>query len=175
MQDDFVKLTSAVYRILDYFPEGDPLKYKTKEKVLVLMENLISKKQEKNKIVEDIDILLGCLQIGKDQGWLNSLNSLIVINEYQKIKNGFLSVVNTEGVQKRDAPSFVLNFPKRQKIILDFLSKNEKAQVVDLQKVLPEVTKRTIRRDLDELLAGKRISRSGEFNQIFYKILDRTR
>jgi DeoR/GlpR family transcriptional regulator of sugar metabolism len=50
------------------------------------------------------------------------------------------------------------------------LDKNKKAQVMDLQKVLPDITKRTIRRDLEDLLRASKIMRMGEFNQVFYKI-----
>jgi DeoR/GlpR family transcriptional regulator of sugar metabolism len=42
---------------------------------------------------------------------------------------------------------------------------------MDLQKVLPNITKRTIRRDLDELLETGKIIRMGEFNRVFYKIV----
>ena len=59
----------------------------------------------------------------------------------------------------------------RQRKILQILAKNQKAQVSDLIKELPTVTKRTIRRDLDDLLKGGRIVRVGEFNQVYYKML----
>ena len=41
---------------------------------------------------------------------------------------------------------------------------------MDLQTILPDITKRTIRRDLDELLESGKITRLGDFNQVFYKI-----
>src|SRR5437868_6535715 len=53
--------------------------------------------------------------------------------------------------------------------LLDMLSKREKAQVADLIKELPSVTKRTIRRDLDDLLKKGKIVRVGEWNQVFYQ------
>jgi len=58
----------------------------------------------------------------------------------------------------------------RQRKILEFLEQNKKAQVMDLTAVLPNVTKRTIRRDLDELLKTGRVAREGEFNQVLYRI-----
>jgi len=65
--------------------------------------------------------------------------------------------------------SFAPIFSDRQKKILDFLQEHKKAQVMDLQTILPNITKRTIRRDLDELLKMGRIIRLGEFNQVFYR------
>jgi DeoR/GlpR family transcriptional regulator of sugar metabolism len=63
------------------------------------------------------------------------------------------------------------NLTARQQKIIEFLKQKEKAQVADLQQVLPDVTKRTIRRDLDELLVSGIIVRMGEFNQVFYQIV----
>jgi len=177
MQDKILKLTNAVYKILEFFPESDPLKNKAKDKALAIMEN-------PNQ--EDIDILLGYLWIAKTQGWLNSANYLIVLGEYEKIKKEIGPVVrhpSTSSVQAQKAPEPVLlitgtdeksgpiyNLSPRQKRIIDFLASNEKAQVMDLQKTLPDVTKRTIRRDLDELLSAGKIARFGEFSQVFYRL-----
>ena len=82
-----VKLTNTVYKILEFFPESDPLKNRAKDRALAIMEHLISldetsgwlsfqKEKIKVQLLEDIDILLGYLWIGKSQGWLNSANCL---------------------------------------------------------------------------------------------------
>ena len=57
-----------------------------------------------------------------------------------------------------------------QKKILEILSERGRAQVSDFKTVLLDVTKRTIRRDLDELLRNGKVIRAGEWNQVFYKI-----
>lgn len=237
MENRFLKLTNTVYKLLEFFPESDPLKHRAKDRALVIMENLIlangAEAKEKAypvkfaeggvpteagqinrvklQICEDIDILLGYLWIGKTQGWLNSSNCLIVSNEYERIKEEFSpvveipkqqpiekeTVVEQEYFQTSDESSSeasgedeeTVNFieslitsnPKeedssfkgitaRQQKILEFLSANERAQVVDLKKILPDVTKRTIRRDLDELMELGKIIRMGSFNQIYYQI-----
>lgn len=215
--DKFLKLTNTVYKILEFFPESDPLKNRAKDKALVIMEHLIlinetsgwasfQKEKIKVQLLEDIDILLGYFWIGKSQGWLNSINYLIIANEYEKIRstiepiteltqklpginNSFVLQENTvlEEVKElestQESNDVVLNntddkkeqateyfLSDRHKNILKFLSQNEKAQVMDLQKILPDVTKRTIRRDLDDLMKLGKIIRSGDFNQVFYKI-----
>lgn len=58
----------------------------------------------------------------------------------------------------------------RQNRILELLRTKEKAQVWELQKVFPEVTKRTLRRDLDDLLEKKLVERHGEWNAVFYRM-----
>jgi len=176
MDDKIKKLTNAVYRVLEFFPESDPLKNRAKDKALEIMHN---------PKVEDIDVLLGYLWIGKMQGWINSVNFLIISNEYEKLKGEikFTSEVRQspieEPVQFQFLPKRVVESKKkseesklsgRQKQIVDYLNKNERGQVMDLQRVLPKVTKRTIRRDLDSLLEAGRVIREGDFNQVVYKL-----
>ena len=234
MDNKFLKLTNTVYKVLEFFPESDPLKNRAKDKALSIMEHLVlinetsgwasfQKEKVKVQLLEDIDIFLGYLWIGKSQSWLNSVNCLIITNEYEKIKKEIGPIIepimeltqklpgidssptnfelkevadekemfspkltedksilqesiqtsaesvldNTEAKEEEIPDCFVSN---RQKKILEFLGKNEKAQVMDLQTILPDITKRTIRRDLDELLEAGKIARFGDFNQVFYKI-----
>ena len=199
MENKFLKLTNTVYKVLEFFPEADPLKTRAKDKALAIMEHLISvndnsgwvsfqKEKIKVQLSEDIDILLGYLWIGEAQGWLNSTNCIIISNEYEKIKKEFSPIIEpieppkpvldntvekkpqvvSTGINVKIPGSF--NISGRQKKIIEFLNKNEKAQVMDLMSVLPNVTKRTIRRDLDELMKFEKITRLGEFNQVFYRI-----
>lgn len=192
MDENFLKITSIAYRLFDYFPDADPLGDRAKQKILDLSEKFVlfcsSDGQEKERlqqqILEDIDTVLGFLEIGKTQGWASSVNFLIIRNEYRKIKNQqrFFwdkkrtqiikkPVLNKMEAQRIEASEFLIKFSDRQQKIIEFLKDRERAQVMDLQKVLPTVTKRTIRRDLDELLASGRVVRLGEFNQVFYQLV----
>lgn len=168
IMNNILKLTSAVYKILEYFPESDPLKNRAKEKALDVMSRIsgIPPVAGENTIQEDIKILLGYLEVAKSQGWMSSANYIIISNEFEKIKK---EICGKEPIWETpfDRPQV---FPSRQGKILEFLNKNQKAQVVDLQVILPDVTKRTIRRDLDELLVSGKIVRMGEFNEVFYRI-----
>jgi DeoR/GlpR family transcriptional regulator of sugar metabolism len=42
--------------------------------------------------------------------------------------------------------------------------------VMGLQAILPDVTKRTIRRDLDELIRLGRVVRTGDYNGVSYQL-----
>jgi DeoR/GlpR family transcriptional regulator of sugar metabolism len=57
----------------------------------------------------------------------------------------------------------------RAKKILGLLDAKGKAQVWELQKVLPQVTKRTLRRDLDTLVQKGLLERKGQWNTVFYQ------
>ena len=210
MENDFVKITNAAYRILDFFPDSDPLKNKAKEKVLSILENLtlisdakgwISLKKEKVSadLLDDIEVLESYLKLAKYQGFIDNINFLIITKEYSKIKEQIsppkgvvrqsLEIVSAPketqeklllGQTLKDSPKgqqiMEVNkndkeeYSERQVKILQILTEQGKAQVSDIIKELPDITKRTIRRDLDNLLKRGKIMRVGEFNQIFYVI-----
>ncbi|MBI3631469.1 MAG: DeoR family transcriptional regulator [Candidatus Staskawiczbacteria bacterium] len=194
MEEKFIKITSAVYRLLDFFPEGEPLKNRAKDKALAITEGLISLRKpapaDKDKLLsqflEDIEILLNYLKIAKSFGWIDSVNFLIVSKEYENIKKQ----ITPERQPERQMEKIVFGEPKppaiavvqiqkvtpeflisdRQKKILQILGEKGKAQVSDFKAVLGDITKRTIRRDLDDLLKNKKIIRTGEWNQVFYEV-----
>ncbi len=203
MDSDFIKITNAAYKILDFFPDADPLKNKAKEKVLAILENMtlisdakgwISLKKEKAsaQLLDDIEVLESYLKLGKYQGWIDSVNFLIIIKEYSSIKNNIsaprglvrqsLAIMPDakdnklieqpvkETPKNNQIQKIAEEYPDRQKKILQILTERGKAQVSDIIKELPHITKRTIRRDLDHLLKRRAITRVGEFNQVFYII-----
>lgn len=103
----------------------------------------------------------------------------ILFREYGKMKT-FCSAILAEpvkeekpktqaqGVSRQGQGRVMLS--SRQNKIVEILQTKEKAQVWELQKIMPEVTKRTLRRDLDDLLGRKLIERQGEWNAVFYRL-----
>jgi len=181
MENNFAKLTNAVCDLSEFLPETDLLKNKIKETALKTMDSLILvfranewvqikdclpgvKEKSANDSLQGIVQLLNYLEINKKQNLLRGLNYLIISNEYKKIKN------NLEILEILKKP----NLPPRQEKIIEILKEKGKAQVMDINQVLKDVTKRTIRRDLDELLGAKKIEREGRFNGVFYKMADGT-
>lgn len=97
-----LQITSIVYKILDYLPDQDPLKYKAKEKALSILEktnalfssrwislkNYFSPEREKEmvQLLEDIEALENYLVVARHQGWINHINFLIIQKEYDAIK-----------------------------------------------------------------------------------------
>lgn len=199
MEDNFVKVINATYKVLNFLPEGEPLKNKAKEKVLAILENLtlvssakgwVSLKKESAavRLLNDIEILETYLKLGKYQGWIDNINFLILSKEYDIIKRQIkppqglikqsLEIIPEvektaiQPAQKLDAlqsGGVSEKFSERQDKILKILSERGKIQVADIIKEIPNITKRTIRRDLDNLLKKGEIVRIGEFNQVFYQ------
>ena len=57
---------------------------------------------------------------------------------------------------------------KRQEKILELLKKQEKIQVQDIQKVIPKTIKRTLRRDLGNLMEQGMLRREGSGKMTYY-------
>lgn len=84
----------------------------------------------------------------------------------------------TETEEKKESPLNEVQLPvflqaanfERQEKILAFLKEQGRAQVWQIKQVLPEVTKRTLRRDFDNLLKKGLVERIGERNNTFYQL-----
>src|SRR3989344_1406913 len=190
MDNNFIKIINATYKLLDFFPEGDPLKNKAKEKTLLIMEKLAAVLVD-STLDDDIGMLQYYLELAKGQGWIHDINFLIVKKEWELVRQGLrvTSMVKPNETKHLRPKDMVLEIPVpvaehsssqekaysgRQEKILKILNRREKVQVQDIIKEMPNVTKRTIRRDLDDLLKKGKITRMGEFNQVVYQKIDGT-
>ena len=191
MSQDFVKITAAAYRVFDTLPDGDPLKNRAKELALEIMDIAVARNGDAVKLGQHITSLENYLQIAKDLGWLSDMNVLILAKEYRQLMatnnqdtrlpaRQARNKLQTSTKPQSSNPKTQTTNPKpaksddslsgRQQEIMKILQENQKAQVADIIKKLPDITKRTIRRDLDDLLKRGKVKRAGTFNQIFYQI-----
>jgi len=225
MQENYVKIINATYKLLEFFPDNEPLKYKAKERALKILENLtlisdasgwvsLQKEKASAELLDDIEILKNYLKLGKYQGWVGGINFLILLKEYDGVKSQItppkgsiknsLEIISKIGprievkdlvsgkIPKNDKPDIqddglVKANPllqvippeiiedqskakERQEKILNIIYGRGKAQVSDIIKEIPNITKRTIRRDLDELLKKAKVVRNGEWNKVFYQL-----
>ena len=146
------------------------------------------------RALKELGALLACFYEAKERNLAFSANFLVLERAYGKVRGILEKIAQVEEVKpfpelsrafssKKEATSESLpamapvssgatlgELSSRQQKILDLLTSKGKAQVWELQKLLPEVTKRTLRRDLDDLLKRNLIERAGEWNAIFYKI-----
>lgn len=79
--------------------------------------------------------------------------------------------IESEEEAKADdgAPFLTAAQIERQTLIMEFLKEKGNAQVWEIQKIFPRVSKRTIRRDFASLLEQGLIERTGERNTTAYK------
>ena len=196
--DFFVRLTLATHKVVIILPKEDPLRAQVQDSANKLLVSLILlvQEQERNvisKAVREIGELIAYLNYAKRIAQINPQNFVVLEREYNKVGEFLrkLHQSNTElalyqagsgAALSRSPKSFSPKPPKsdlgapksdlstRQTRILELMRNKPKVQVWELQKVLPEVTKRTLRRDLDGLLERSFIIRQGEWNQVFYQI-----
>ena len=182
----FIKLTTNLYRLTILFPKKEPLRYKIRELADNILANciLIFKKepsQSKKLILEIqsyIEVLDSYLELAKSQNWVSPFDVLEIQKEYANLigelnrseesKTRVLipetagSVVEEESTQGKE---------DRQSKILEFLRQRGRAQVGELQQILPDVSKRTLRRDFEFLLKQGIVERIGEKSSTFYQLL----
>lgn len=191
-RDHYINLTMAVYRVTELFPENDPLKIKIREKANDLLADLIlfcSNNSAWNKtldiiaIEKHIDVINAFFDLAQEQDLVDPRNFLVLKEEYIKIRNNLLLVGITsqslsaltgrtgaeQGFVEKKEMEIGLN--ERQKKILKVLEKKDRIQVWEIKEILPNVTKRTLRRDFEYLLNQGLIKRIGERNETFYQLV----
>ena len=142
------------------------------------------------KIKENLEVLKSYFEIAKWQNWVSYFDFLKVEERYKEIDNSFKKEIELfEKKQNLDIqPSVVKKEKKgrsrvsssdalfnetlnqRKRKILKFLKEKGKAQVWQIKEIFPDVTKRTLRRDFEQLLKKDIIIRIGEKNNTFYKL-----
>jgi len=160
------------------------------------LEKLNHSAQQDNFLIfeteKNLEIIISYFEVAKWQNWVSYFDILEIKENYDRIKSDLLKSVSVENSEpkiidsalKKDwqtkpkKPSF-LNKEKekgrqglneRKEKILKILKEKEKIQVWELNKLLPEVSKRTLRRDFEQLLKQGLVQRIGERNNTFYKL-----
>lgn len=138
-----------------------------------------------------IDEIGEYLALARARNLVNREDFLFIKQEYDKLSDELEKIKSRPAlasVQAKEIAQAKPNQPKiktgperpeaeedltsRQKKILEVLRKRGNAQVSDLQEFLPQVSKRTLRRDLDGLLGQKFVVRVGQWNEVYYKLTD---
>lgn len=195
-KDNLVQLTTNLYRLTLLFPKKEPLRYKMRELADDILANLVtvqffsnpgqveSEPEQEGKILEikkDLKILNSYFEIAEKQNWISPSEMLEVKGGYDRIGEGL--VQGEEAPEERTASLLISetgqeiketfdfnNLDSRKERILDILKERGKSQVWEINRVLPQVSKRTLRRDFQYLLEKGLIQRIGEKNDTFYQI-----
>lgn len=189
-----LQVTNELYRITLLFPKKEPLRYKMRQLSNEVLANFVDLSKERDlqkevRIIEDsnhkIEILDGFFDIARAQNWVRPSDILDLQKEYNEIKTGFLSI--SSGNERQEKGQVATHVPvvekpykenkekeiilsNRQEKILRILEDKNSAQVNDIKDYFPDTSKRTLRRDLKELLDIELISRKGERNTTRYEV-----
>ena len=187
--DSLIQLTANLYRLTLLFPKKEPLRYKMREKAV----DILTKPNEK-----DLEILDSFFEVALVQQWTSSSELLAVKTKYDNLKRELNSerkevqketLFSSEKKEKtesnsqlkpqlaeeKETNSFINqksfnNINQRQEKIIEFLKENGRAQVWQIKEIMPDITKRTLRRDFEYMLSQGLIKRIGERNDTFYQI-----
>ena len=162
-----IKITLALYRVTEFFPKKEPLKFFLREKSNQILNNVILFFPD--KVLKDINILQTYFEIAEKQNWVKRENFLVLKKEYNKIKEEILKIQSaSEGFKTVDSNEKIIK--QRHKKILKFLQEKKQVQVKDLKEIFPLLTKRTLRRDFDYLLKAGLVKRIGQANGTLYQL-----
>jgi len=136
-------------------------------------------------------VLDSFLEIARLQNWVSSNKISLIKEKYLTMMNMIEEMIKKEREKEpeklampqkepifleQEAVSSVPILTKteklneRQKTILETLKEKEKAQVWHFKKIFPEVSKRTLRRDFEQLYTRGLVERIGERNNTFYRL-----
>ena len=181
-KSDLIQLTNHLYQVTLLFPKKESLRYKMRE----LADEILAKwvrsdpqhphwprlNPKQNLILEDLEILDSFFEVAKTQNWVKSSKLLFLQQQYQNLKDQFQSQAPKEeqieeSIEQVKKESLI---NERQQKILEILKEKGQSQVWEVQKVFPNVSKRTLRRDFRALLKQGIIERRGKRNTTFYQI-----
>ena len=194
----FIKLFRSVYRVTALLQESEPLKFKIRELAdkiladLIFLENSKINFQKKKgrgptsadslclHILSKIEILNIYFDLAREQEIADAKNFLILKQSYDKIidqiKQSCKDIepdIKYSQLKKNPVsfPNLDLDVSKRQKEILKILKERKQIQVGELKKFFPSLSKRTLRRDLENLLKQSLVQRAGQWNKVYYKLV----
>ena len=160
----------------------------------------ISPKEYMGDSRADLEVLDAFFDVAKEQNWVSPEEILKLQENYSKLKDELKTETDLEMTltlpldKEKEAKNEFIMLPlkedkssshpfvaareaeedcsisERQEKILAFLKEQGRAQVWQIKQVLPEVTKRTLRRDFESLLKKGLVERAGERNNTFYQV-----
>jgi len=184
-----LQITNELYRLTLLFPKKEPLRYKMRELADDILFDLISVPQKTYRgqtpvsLDGKLEVLDGFFEVAKNQNWIKPEDLLNLQKEYSKLKGQLklkaepikseVKLTQVRPLQKSELTEVrpVQNsMNERQEKILAVLKEKEKAQVWQIKQIFPQVSKRTLRRDFENLFKRGIIERIGERNETFYQL-----
>ena len=113
----------------------------------------------------------GFFEVAKSQNWIKPEDILNLQKEYSNLKEQLKQ--EEKKTEAGPLPAPVLGeekagFAERQKKILEILKEKGKVQVWEIKRIFPQISKRTLRRDFENLFKRGIIERMGERNETYY-------
>jgi len=181
-KEKVIDLTNKVYRQTLLFPKKEPLRYKIRE----VADDFLAKFISGRSFDKEIEVLKSYFAVAKYQNWVSYFDILEIEKEYDKIydktkynrvsfSSPFSSSVLKQDIKQGNEVRMNATLDLRKRKILKILKEKQKIQVGELQRILPDVSKRTLRRDFEKLLEKGLVQRVGQKNETYYALKNEVR
>jgi len=177
--------------VLISFENANPVKYIGPEAV---------KERDAVFLIEkELEVINSYFEVAKWQNWLDYFDILEIQEEYGKIKENLIKEISKVEIhenlnfdfyvhraetlqamssklianfdtEKKESKHSGVKLDVRKEKIMKVLERVERIQVGEINKLFPDVSKRTLRRDFQQLVKNGIVERLGEKNNTFYKI-----
>jgi len=181
MNKDFlIKLTNNLYQLTLLFPKKEPLRYKMRELADEILNDFY--KDQNPEIFKNLEVLDSFFEVAKNQSWVSQDDISSLQEEYSKLKEDLESSPQPDQISEKvkifdelkttelKAENASQSFNSRHGKILGILKEKGRAQVWEIKQIFPEVSKRTLRRDFEQMVNQGIIERMGERNDTFYQV-----
>ena len=166
-KNNLVELTNKVYKLTLLFPKKEPLRYKIRE----IADDILACNPSSKKLHENLAVLKKYFEVAKWQNWVSYFDILEIEERYDKIEKDLLETVEKPALPvNQNDPVLAKDLNNRKERILEILKEKEKIQVWEVNEILSDVSKRTLRRDFEQLLKQGLVERIGERNNTFYQL-----
>ena len=181
MNKDFlIQLTNNLYQLTLLFPKKEPLRYKMRELADEILNDFY--KDQNPEIFKNLEILDSFFEVVKNQSWVSQNDILSLQEEYSKLKEDFknspqpnqalekVKIFDELKTTELGTENISQFSNSRHGKILGILKEKGRAQVWEIKQIFPEVSKRTLRRDFEQMVNQGIIERMGERNDTFYQV-----
>jgi len=175
-KDYLIKLTLALYRVTDCFPEKEPLRYAIREVAAKIFAAGVSGSAS-SAFENEISLLKSYFALAKAQHWVASENFDVLEKGYDSLGALERQPVVQEKKSMTPAGPTVKNKKKnnlvyspleRKQKLISIIQQEEKITLKDLLNKFPEIHRRTLIRDLERLQKENIIKKQGNGRGTFY-------
>ena len=171
MEQQALKLSLAVYRVTNLFPQGEALTYQIRHIANQIVADLAA--DNKEAAIKDIKALIQYFQVARAQNWTKELNFEVLAKEYKEMLN---KLSPPKPVKKRPPKlkeekkiEFILNNPRQEDIVRQIRQLGD-FSISSLSKLFPKLSRRTLNRDLEYLCSVNCLVKSGKGRGITYRL-----
>lgn len=148
-QEYYLKLTLAVYRVTGLLPEEELLRQQIRTSANQVLADLICFR-EAGSLSESIKTLDNILKQAQERGLLDARNFIVLRREYSKISS--------------------ISLNTRKEKIKAMIQRKDRIKVGELVHVFPQISRRTLTRDLEDLHKDGSIVKAGDGRGASYSI-----